>query len=74
MGLLMMLATGCGVSLAFILLIFASWKKIIWLRDFLLGAVVIWFAVYAVVLFGISLSANNEEVLDLDQAMVFGEI
>ncbi len=70
MGLLMMMATISGLSLAFILLVFALWKKMDWLRNFVLGAVVVWFVVYAVALFAVSLT-SREEILGLNQPKEF---
>lgn len=64
MGLLMMSATIGGLGLAFILLIISAWTKQVWLSKFVLGAVAIWFAVYAVILFGVSLT-SEEKVFDL---------
>jgi hypothetical protein len=70
MGLLMMLATICGTVLVFILLIFAVWQKMNWLRNFVLGATAIWFAVYIVALLSVSLM-SEERVLGLNQPKEF---
>lgn len=70
MGLLMMAATIGGLGLAFVLLIISFWTKKVWLTKFVLGAVAIWFVIYAVALIGVSLS-SSEETLALNEPKAF---
>jgi hypothetical protein len=70
MGVLMMLLTFGGLGAATILFIFAVWKKQVWLRKFVLGAVAVWFAIYGVMLLGFSL-LSEEKNLSFDQPKKF---
>jgi hypothetical protein len=70
MGVLMMLLTIGGLGAATILFIFAVWKKQVWLRNFVLGAVAVWFAIYGVTLLGFSL-ASREKALGFNEPKTF---
>jgi len=70
MGVLMMAATIGGLGLAIVLLVIALWTKTIWLAKFIGGAVVIWFVLYAALLFGFSL-ISQEETLGLNEPKAF---
>ena len=70
MGLLLMLATIGGLILAFILLIFAALQKMNWLRNFVLGAMAIWFVIYTIVLLTVSLTSEEKD-LSLNQPKEF---
>lgn len=65
-----MLMTIGGVIGACILLGIALWKKMRWLRNFVFGAVAVWFAFYGVMLFGASLS-SKETTLALNEPKAF---
>jgi hypothetical protein len=60
MGVILMAMTIGGLFIAAILLIVALWKKIGWLKKFVFGGVAVWFALYAVLLFGASLSSEEK--------------
>ena len=66
MGVLLMLMTIGGLIAAIVLLIAALVTKTKWLRNFVLSGVVVWFAFYAVMLFGFSLT-SAETVLAAGQ-------
>lgn len=70
MGVLMMLITIGGLIAAAILLSVAVWKKLRWLKNFVLGGVAIWFVFYAIALVGFSLS-SEEKVLSLNEPKAF---
>lgn len=67
MGLLMLLLTVGGLIAAAFLLIIASVGQKAWLAKFTLGAVAVWFAFYAVMLVGFSLT-STEQVLGQGEA------
>ncbi|MDQ3800162.1 MAG: DUF4352 domain-containing protein [Acidobacteriota bacterium] len=66
----MLLLTIGGLGLATILFIFAIWKKQVWLRNFVPGAVAVWLAIYAVTLLGFSL-ASEEKNLGFNEPKAF---
>lgn len=66
----MMLITICGVVLAAILLVYAFWTRTNWLKSFVLGGVVIWFASYAILLFANSIF-SRERNLGLNESKEF---
>lgn len=70
MGLLMMSATIGGLGLAFILLVLAWWNNLSWLRNFVFGAAAIWFGVYGITLFAVSL-ASQDNFLRLNEPKAF---
>lgn len=70
MGILLLLLTIGGLGAAAILFVFAVWKKQAWLRNFVLGAVAVWFAIYAVTLLGFSL-ASREKALGFNEPKAF---
>lgn len=70
MGVLMMAATIGGLILAVILLVIGLWTRMIWLTKFVLGATAIWFAFYAVMLFGFSL-LSEQKMLGLNKPKAF---
>jgi hypothetical protein len=70
MGVLLMLMTIGGLIVAAILMTVAIWTKKPWLRNFVLGGVAVWFAFYAVMLFGASLS-SKETTLALNEPKAF---
>lgn len=70
MGVLLMLMTIGGLLSAFVLLIIALWLKKRWLRNFVLGGIAVWFAFYAVMLFGFSIS-SKETTLGLNEPKEF---
>ncbi len=67
MGVLLMLMTIGGVLAAAVLLAISLVMKKTWLRNFVLGGVAVWFAFYAILLFGVSLG-SNEKTLGLNEA------
>ena len=62
MGVLMMLLTIGGIVLALILLAVSIYLKKQWLRNFVFGAVGIWFVFYFVMLFGFSLTSQEKNL------------
>jgi hypothetical protein len=70
MGVLLMLATIGVVFVAAVLLIVAVWKKIEWLRKFVLGGATVWIAFYVVLLLGSSL-LSEEKMLALNEPKAF---
>lgn len=60
MGLLILLTTIGGFAAAAVLLVYAFWKNLAWLRKFVLGAVAIWFFLYLVLLLGTSFFSREE--------------
>jgi hypothetical protein len=70
MGLLMTAATIGGLGLGFVLLIISLLTKKFWLTEFVSGAIAIWFAIYAVLLNGVSLS-NSEKISSPDKSKEF---
>lgn len=70
MGVLLMAMTIGGLFVAGILLIISFWKKIDRLKKFVLGGVAVWFALYALLLFGSSLS-SEEKTLHLNEPKAF---
>jgi hypothetical protein len=70
MGVLLMLMTIGGVLAAAVLLVISLAAKKVWLRNFVLGGVAVWFAFYAVMLFGFSL-ASEEKTLALNEPKEF---
>jgi len=70
MGVLLMLLSVAGVIAAAILLAVSIGLRLKWLRNFVLGAVAIWFSIYFVSLIGLS-AASNDELLRKDEAKAF---
>jgi hypothetical protein len=70
MGVLLMLMTIGGVVAAAVLLAISLVMRKAWLRNFVLGGVAVWFAFYAVMLFGFSL-ASKEKTLALNEPKEF---
>ena len=70
MGVLMMLMTIGGLFVAAILMVFALWKKLAWLKKFVVGGVAMWFVFYAIALFGFSLT-SQEKILSLNEPKAF---
>jgi hypothetical protein len=70
MGVLMMLMTIGGLFVAVILLIVAFWKKIGWLKKFVLSAVAVWFVFYIAMLLGFSF-LSEEKTLGLNEPKEF---
>ncbi len=70
MGVLLMLMTIGGLIVAAILLAVSLFRKKTWLTKFTLGGVAIWFAFYAVMLFGFSL-ASSETTLAMNEPKAF---
>ncbi|MBX7170745.1 MAG: hypothetical protein K1X72_07285 [Pyrinomonadaceae bacterium] len=66
MGVLLMLMTIGGLIAAAILMTVAIWKKLNWLKKFVIGGVAVWFAFYAIALVGFSLT-SQEKVLALNE-------
>ena len=62
MGVLLMLMSIGGSVLALIVLIIAIFKKQQWLRNFVMGGVLIWFAFYLIALLGFSLTSKEREL------------
>jgi hypothetical protein len=62
MGVLMMFLTIGGVILALILAIISLVAKKKWLRDFVFGAVGIWFIFYIILLLGFSLTSKEKNL------------
>ena len=70
MGVLMMLMTIGGIVLAIILLGISIFTKKNWLKNFVFGAVGIWFIFYFVMLFGFSFT-SQEKKLSLNEPKEF---
>lgn len=70
MGILMMLMTIGGLIVAAILLFISFWKKLSWLKNFVLGGVMVWGVFYAIALFGFSLM-SQEKVLSLNEPKAY---
>ena len=70
MGVLLMLMTIGGVIVAGILLAVSIFTKRTWLTKFTFGGVAVWFAFYAVMLFGYSF-ASSDKVLALNAPKSF---
>jgi hypothetical protein len=70
MGVILMAMTIGGLAAAAILLVVALWKKIGWLKKFVFGGVAVWFALYAILLFGSSL-LSEEKTLGLNEPKEF---
>lgn len=66
MGFLLMLMTIGGIFVAAVLLIVSLWTKKIWLINFVVGGVAIWFVFYAAMLLGYSFS-SQEKLLALNE-------
>ena len=62
MGVLMMLMTIGGIALAIILLSISFFTKKKWLRNFVFGGTVIWFAFYLIALLGFSLTSREKNL------------
>lgn len=65
-----MLMTIGGVAAAAVLLAVSLVMRKAWLRNFVLGGIAVWFAFYAVILFGFSL-ASKEKTLALNEPKEF---
>lgn len=59
-----------AMSAAIVTLAFAVWTKKDWLKDFISGGIVIWFAIYAILFFDNSFS-GAEKTLALDTPKEF---
>lgn len=70
MGVLLMAMTICGLIVAAALLAFAFFARKTWLRNFVFGGVALWFAFYALMLFGSSL-LSHETSLALNEPKEF---
>jgi hypothetical protein len=70
MGVLLLLMTIGGLFVAAILMIVAFWRKIYWLKTFVLGGVVVWFSFYAVIFFASSIF-SEEKTLSLNEPKEF---
>lgn len=70
MGAILLLMTIGGSILAAILLALAFWKKIIWLKHFVLGGVAVWFSFY-VIIFLMSSIFSVEKTLALNEPKEF---
>ena len=70
MGVLLMLATIGVVFVSVVLLIVAVWKKIEWLKKFVIGGVAVWFIFYGVLLLGSSIF-SQEKMLGLNEPKEF---
>jgi Domain of unknown function (DUF4352) len=66
MGVLLMLMTIGGSLAAAVLLVIALATRKMWLRNFVLGSVAVWFGFYGLMLVGFSLT-SKERVLGLNQ-------
>jgi hypothetical protein len=66
MGVLLMLMTIGGVVAALVLLVISFVTKKAWLRNFVLGGVVVWFGFYLIALFGTSF-LSKEKTLALNE-------
>ncbi len=70
MGAILLLMTIGGTIIAAILLALAFWKKIIWLKHFVLGGVTVWFSFYVIV-FLMSSIFSVERTLGLNEPKEF---
>jgi len=70
MGMLLILVTIGGLISAFILLVISLWTNKIWLRNFVVGGVAVWFIFYIAMLFGFSL-LSEEKTLGFDEPKEF---
>ena len=70
MGIVLMAATIVGVGIAVILLAVAIYTRTIWLRNFVLGGVAVWFVFYFAMLAGFSLKSEETE-LGLNEPKAF---
>ena len=70
MGVLLMLLSAVGVIAAVILLAFSLAFKLKWLRNFVLGAVAVWFSIYFISLVGVS-ALSSDETLKPREAKAF---
>jgi hypothetical protein len=70
MGMLLMLMTVGGSIIAFLLLVFSLLTRKIWLRNFILGGITVWFAFYFVMLFGVSF-LSEEKTLGFNEPKAF---
>ena len=70
MGAILLLMTIGGSILAAILLALAFWKKIAWLKNFVLGGVTVWFSFY-VIIFLMSSIFSVERTLALNEPKEF---
>ena len=70
MGAVLLVMTIGGLSAAAILLIVAFWKKIGWLKTFVLGGVTVWFVFYIMIFF-IASGFSVEKTLSLNEPKEF---
>ena len=70
MGVLLMAITVGGLIAAAILLAISLFARIVWLRNFVVGGVAVWFVFYFAMLFGFSF-ASHEKELDLNDPKHF---
>jgi hypothetical protein len=70
MGAILLLMTICGSIIAAILLALAFWKKITWLKNFVLGGVTVWFSFY-IIIFLMSSIFSVEKTLALNEPKEF---
>jgi hypothetical protein len=59
-----------GLISAFILLVISLWTNKIWLRNFVVGGVVVWFVFYFIILFAVSL-LSEEKILNFNEPKEF---
>lgn len=72
MDVLMMLITSGVLISAAGLLAFAIWTKKTWLKSFVLGGVLIWFASYAILMFAASIISQETLVAPNDAEQFCG--
>jgi hypothetical protein len=70
MGVILLAMTIGGLFVAAILLVVAIWKKIDWLKTFVLGGVTVWFAFYAIIFLASSIF-SEEKTLQINQPKEF---
>jgi hypothetical protein len=70
MGVILMAMTIGGSTIAAILLTIAFWKKIGWLKTFVLGGVTVWFVFYGLIFF-LAAVFSEEKTLSLNQTKSF---
>lgn len=70
MGVILLAMTIGGLFVAGILLIIAFWKKIDWLKTFVLGGVTVWFVFYVIIFF-VSSIFSEEKTLSLNEPKEF---
>jgi hypothetical protein len=70
MGVLLMLMTIGGLTVAAVLLVIAVFTKKAWLRNFVFGAVALWFVLYAATLIGTSVF-SKEKTLAVNEPKAF---